>query len=101
MAILHSIEINPNEPIWWMAAGLILVAVMVLILPFKLKWCEHNLEVFFLIMGLLAVSISQEWSGHLVLEALKAPVSISGLPIGIFQVVLIFGLLIYYFNKPF
>lgn len=91
----------PAEPIWWMVAGLVLVALMVLVLPFKVKWCEHNLEVFFLIMGLLSVTISQQWSLTLVIDALKAPVMIGSLPIGIFQVVLIFGLLIYFFNRPF
>jgi predicted cation transporter len=94
-------EINPNEIIWWMVAGLVLVAVAVLILPFKIKWCEHNLEVFFLIMGIIAVTISWQWSGILIVDALKAPVMIGGLPIGIFQVVLIFGLLIYFFSKQF
>lgn len=79
---------------------------MVLILPFRVKWCEHNLEVFFLIMGILSVSISaifsyNLWSYELIVEALKAPVVIGSIPLGIFQVVLIFGLLIYFFNKPF
>jgi predicted cation transporter len=98
---LAVVEIRPDQPIWWMVAGLVVVALLVLILPFRVKWCEHNLEVFFLIMGLLAVTISWQWSGTLILEALKAPVIIRSLPIGIFQVVLIFGLLIYYFHKPF
>lgn len=101
MSGLQVIEINPGEPIWWMAAGLVLIAIMVLILPFKLKWCEHNLEIFFLIMGLLAVTVSWQWTWELVIEALEAPVVIQHLPIGIFQVVLIFGLLIYFFYKPF
>jgi predicted cation transporter len=101
MAFFPMTEINPNEPIWWMVAGLVLVAIMVLILPFKLKWCEHNLEIFFLIMGILAVTISWQWSGSLIVEALKAPVMIGSLPIGIFQVVLVFGLLIYFFSKQF
>jgi predicted cation transporter len=91
----------PAEPIWWMVAGLVFIALMVLILPFKVKWCEHNLEVFFLIMGLLAVTVSWQWSGYLILEAIKAPVMIGSLPIGIFQVVLVFGLLIFYFSKQF
>jgi predicted cation transporter len=101
MNILSMIEIDPAQPIWWMVAGLVLIALMVLILPFKVKWCEHNLEVFFLIMGLLAVTVSWSWSGQLIIDALKAPVMISSLPIGIFQVVLVFGLLIYFFNKGF
>jgi predicted cation transporter len=101
MSGLQVIEINPGEPIWWMVAGLVLIAVMVLILPFKVKWCEHNLEIFFLIMGLLAVTVSWQWTWELVIEALKTPVVIQNLPIGIFQVVLVFGLLIFFFYKPF
>jgi predicted cation transporter len=96
----------PHDPVWGWAIGLVVIALLVLILPFKVKWCEHNLEVFFLIMGLVSVTLSTVlgynlWNGELVFEALKAPVEISGVPIGIFQVVLIFGLLIYFFNKPF
>jgi predicted cation transporter len=101
MSGLQVIAINPGQPIWWMVVGLVLIALMVLILPFKVKWCEHNLEVFFLIMGLLAVTVSWQWHLELIIEALKAPVVIQNLPIGIFQVVLVFGLLIYYFYKPF
>jgi predicted cation transporter len=96
----------PAEPVWGWVAGLIIIALLVLVLPFRVKWCEHNLEVFFLIMGILSVSISvifsyNLWSTELIVEALKAPVVIGSLPIGIFQVVLIFGLIIYFFNKPF
>jgi predicted cation transporter len=96
----------PAEPVWGWASGLIIIALLVLILPFLVKWCEHNLEFFFLIMGILAVSVStlfghNLWNGTLIIEALKAPVMIGSLPIGIFQVVLLFGLLIHFFNKPF
>jgi len=54
-------------------------------------------------MGILAVSVSSLfghnlWNGELIIEALKAPVMIGSLPIGIFQVVLIFGLLIHFFT---
>jgi predicted cation transporter len=96
----------PAEPVWGWVAGLVVIALLVLVLPFRVKWCEHNLEIFFLIMGILSVSIStifsyNLWSIDLVTEALKAPVMIGSLPIGIFQVVLIFGLLIYFFNKAF
>jgi predicted cation transporter len=96
----------PTAPVWGWAVGLVIIALLVLILPFLVKWCEHNLELFFLIMGILAVSVStlfghNLWNGQLIIEALKAPVMIGSLPIGIFQVVLIFGLLIHFFNKPF
>ena len=96
----------PVAPVWGWAVALIIIALIVLILPFVVKWCEHNLELFFLIMGILSVSMSaifghNLWNGELIVEALKAPVMIGALPIGIFQVVLIFGLLIHFFNKPF
>ena len=49
-------------------------------------------------MGLAAVTISGCWSWALVVDAVKAPLMVGGLPVGIFQVVLVFGLLIHYFN---
>jgi predicted cation transporter len=91
----------PQEPVLYMVAGLVCIAILVLSLPFKVKKIEENLEPFFLIMGVLAVTISGLWTWGLVEEALKAPVMIGHMPIGIFQVVLVFGLLIYYFNEPF
>jgi predicted cation transporter len=96
----------PVAPVWGWAIGLIIIALLGLILPFMVKWCEHNLELFFLMMGVLAVSVSAPfghnlWNGELIIAALKAPVMIGSLPVGIFQVVLIFGLLIHFFNKPF
>ncbi len=91
----------PEEPVLYMVAGLVAVAVVVLFLPFTVRKIEENLEPFFLLMGVIAVSISGVWSWELVKEALKAPVMIGSLPIGIFQVVLIFGLILYYFNTPF
>lgn len=90
-----------QEPVLYIVIGLVAVALLVLALPFRVKRIEENLESFFLVMGIIAVSISGLWGWELVKDALKSPVMIGSLPIGIFQVVLIFGLLIYYFNKPF
>ena len=91
----------PDQPVMAITVGLCLVILAVLILPFAVKKVEENLEIFFLIMGVCAVSISGLWSRELVVEALKAPVVIGNVPIGIFQVVLVFGLLIHFFNKAF
>lgn len=91
----------PENPVLYMVIGLVIITLLVLILPFKVKRVEENLEAFFLIMGIAAVSVSGLWSWELVKEALRAPVQIGGVPIGIFQVVLVFGLLMYYFNRPF
>lgn len=91
----------PEEPVLYMVIGLCLIVLMVLILPFLSKRVEENLELFFLIMGVCAVTISGLWSWELVIESAKAPVVIGSLPVGIFQVVLVFGVLIHYFNKAF
>jgi len=91
----------PDQPVVAITVGLSLVVLAVLILPFVVKKVEENLEVFFLAMGVIAVTISGLWSQELVIEALKAPVVIGNVPVGIFQVVLIFGLLIHFFNTAF
>jgi predicted cation transporter len=91
----------PQEPVLYIVIGLAFIALIVLIAPLKIRIIEKNLEIFFLIIGMLAVTISGLWSWELLLEAVKAPVMIGSVPIGIFQVVLIFGLLIHYLNKPF
>ncbi len=91
----------PVEPVLYIVLGLSAVGLMVLVLPFKVRKIEENLEPFFLVMGATVVTISGLWSWKLVLEALKAPVVIGSLPIGIFQVVLVIGLLIHFFNAPF
>ncbi|MFO7966913.1 MAG: DUF1646 family protein [Archaeoglobaceae archaeon] len=89
----------PEEPVMYIAIGLFAILILVLILPFKSRKVEENLEPFFLVMGILAVTISGVWSLSLIEEAIIAPVSIGGLPIGIFQVVLVAGLVIYRFNQ--
>ncbi len=89
----------PPEPIPQIAIGLFFIFLAVLILPFRVRKIEENLEPFFLLMGILSVTISGLWSFELIKEALTAPVSIGRLPIGIFQVVLIAGLVIYRYNE--
>jgi predicted cation transporter len=88
------------QPVPYIVAGLSLVTLAVLILPFVIKFIEHNLELFFLACGVATVTISGLWSLDIVKEAFKAPLVIGSTPIGIFQVVLVVGLLMYYFNKP-
>ncbi len=99
MATVSHIHV-PEEPVIHIAAGLAIILLLVLILPFRVKKVEENLEPFFLVMGICAATISGIWSRELVISALKAPISIGGLPIGIFQVVLIVGLIIYFYNRP-
>ncbi len=93
---MHTIPPTPVMPI---AVGLSIIFLAVLILPFKVRVVEENLELFFLLMGIIAVTISGMWSKEIIITAIKDPVSIGGTPIGIFQVVLIAGLVIHYYNE--
>ncbi len=97
MVVLEHVAI-PKEPVMHITIGLVTVLILVLVLPFRVKKIEENLEPFFLVMGIIAATISGIWSKELIISALEAPVMIGGLPIGIFQVVLIVGLLIYFFH---
>jgi len=84
------------------SAALFTILILVLVLPFRVRKIEENLEPFFLIMGIIAVTVSGLWSYELIIEALETPVKITefaGIPIGIFQVVLIVGLIIHFYNK--
>jgi predicted cation transporter len=87
---------------------LIGIFIIVLVLPFKVKKVEENLEVFLFICGIAALTVSSfatlngetfGWSIDIVVEALTAPVmitTVAGIPIGIVQIVLIVGLIIYF-----
>lgn len=97
------IDIEVGEPDLFVTVSLLVILFLVLILPFRVKKVEENLEPFFLIMGIISVTVSNLWSLDLVIEALESPVRIAevyGIPIGIFQVVLVVGLIIHYFNRP-
>lgn len=85
------------------------VLLLVLAGPFRSRWVEQNLEVFLLGCGVIALTISGfavvegytfGWTTGIVTEALAAPLYITtifGIPVGIVQIVLIFGLFLYFF----
>jgi len=89
--------------------GLLVIFVLVLILPFRVKCIEHNLEVFLFACGVAALTLSglvtipgeqTGWSLAIVSEALTSPLNIAsifGIPIGIVQIVLLVGLLLWFF----
>ena len=89
--------------------GLIVIFALVLALPFKLKRVEHNLEIFLFACGVAALSIAgfagipgehTGWSTDIVIEALISPLNITnvfGIPVGIVQIVLLAGLILYVF----
>ena len=88
-------------------AGLIGILVIVLAGPFLVRRIEQNLEIFLFACGVAALTIAgfvsiegvaTGWSTGIVLEALTAPVLIGrmfGIPVGIVQIVLLVGFLIY------
>ncbi len=70
--------------------GLAAIIVLVLTLPFLVHKIERQLEAFLFVMGVLAVTISSQWSGHLVVDALLDPIRLKH---PIVEAVLVAGLL--------
>jgi predicted cation transporter len=93
-------------------AGFLVIFLAVLLGPFKIKIIEENLEVFLFVCGIAAMTIAgfvklpgleTGWRPEIIKEALTSPLNslhIGGIPIGIFQVVLIVGLVIYKWHEP-
>jgi predicted cation transporter len=90
--------------------GLLIIFILVLVLPFKVKQVECNLEVFLFVCGVAALTLAgfmiipgetTGWSMAIIEEALLSPLKITtvfGIPVGIVQIVLVVGLLIYWFH---
>jgi len=96
----------PSEPSFLVTGILSTILILILVLPFKVRIVEENLEFFFFMMGLVSVSVlyitgiaSHEALIEIGKLASKTPVMISGKPIGITQVVLIAGLVFYFTGK--
>jgi predicted cation transporter len=60
-----------------MIAGLVVILVLVLVLPFALRPVEENLEPFLFVMGVAATLVSRTLNAHLVLHALREPLMIT------------------------
>ncbi|MGD0336610.1 MAG: DUF1646 family protein [Candidatus Omnitrophota bacterium] len=58
-------------------AGLFVILISVLFLPFLVKKVEEELEIFLFIMGCIGLTITSQWSIPLVGEALIEPVKIT------------------------
>jgi len=92
--------------------GFLVIFLAVLLGPFKIHVIEENLEVFLFICGVLAMSLSgfakipgveTGWNLEIIEEAVTAPLHVGdifGIPIGIFQIVLVVGLIIYKWHAP-
>jgi predicted cation transporter len=75
---------------------LAVIALLVLIFPFKVKIVEQNLEVFLFIMGAAAVTVTSKWSMELIKLAAEEPIIK-----GIVPAVLIAGFIFLYGQKAF
>src|SRR5271157_3205506 len=86
--------------------GLILIFLLVMLGPFFASRIEKNLEIFLFVCGAAALTVSGflpgtgdfGWNARIVTEALTAPLvitSVFGIPVGIVQIVLLFGLVMY------
>ena len=104
MSVEHLI---PEHPDPFVSVVLFAILALVLILPFRVKKIEENLEPFFLVMGIIAVlatnTLAPILTPELIIHALESPigiVKIGEIPVlGIFQVVLIVGLIIHFYNR--
>ena len=75
---------------------LAVIALLVLIFPFKVKIVEQNLEVFLFIMGAAAVTVTNKWTMEVIMTAAEEPVIK-----GIVPAVLVAGFLFLYGQKAF
>jgi predicted cation transporter len=93
-------------------AGFLVIFLAVLLGPFKIHVIEENLEPFLLVCGIAAMTLSgfveipgneTGWRMEIIEEAFTAPLHVGdifGIPIGIFQIVLVVGLIIYKWHTP-
>ena len=75
---------------------LAVIALLVLIFPFKVKIVEQNLEVFLFIMGAAAVTVTSKWTMDLITLAAEEPIIK-----GIVPAVLVAGFIFLYGQKAF
>ena len=92
--------------------GFLVIFLAVLLGPFKVHSIEENLEVFLFFCGVAAMTLSgfaeipgteTGWRMEIIEEAFTAPLHVGdifGIPIGIFQIVLVVGLIIYKWHEP-
>ncbi|HVP56569.1 MAG TPA: DUF1646 family protein [bacterium] len=76
--------------------GLMAIFLVVLILPFRIRRVERNLELFLFIMGAAAATVAGKWTSKLVITAVTEPIAK-----GIVPAVLIAGLAFFYGRRPF
>lgn len=80
--------------------SLLTILIIVLIAPLLSRKIEENLEIFFIVMGFIAATVAGSLSVNLLIEALATPIILHDIPFGIFQAVLIAGLVFERYKNP-
>ena len=62
---------------WWINALLGIVVANLLVWPLASRWVESHLEIFLLMVGAAAVTISGGWSVDFIYETLQYPVNVA------------------------
>ena len=62
---------------WWVNVLLSIIALNLLIWPLVSRWVESHLEIFLLIIGAAAVTVSGGWSVKFIYQALQFPVNVA------------------------
>lgn len=62
---------------WWINALLGIVVANLLVWPLTSRWVESHLEIFLLMIGAAAVTISGGWSVDFIYETLQYPVNVA------------------------
>ena len=62
---------------WWINALLGIVVANLLVWPLASRWVESHLEIFLLMVGVAAVTISGGWSVDFIYETLQYPVNVA------------------------
>ena len=62
---------------WWINALLGIVVANLLVWPIALRWVESHLEIFLLMVGAAAVTISGGWRVDFIYETLQYPVNVA------------------------
>ena len=62
---------------WWVNVLLGLIGLNLLVWPLTSRWVESHLEIFLLIIGATAVTVSGGWSVDFIYETLQYPVNVA------------------------
>lgn len=62
---------------WWVNVLLGIIGLNLLVWPLKSRWVESHLEIFLLLIGVAAVTVSGGWSVDFIYQTLQYPVNVA------------------------